>query len=299
MLVLGTVARFSACPVQLISTIHIQGKDADVSADKENAYSVLNKTLCHILPTISSGTCTSANGTTATITEASNFTSHTDAVNPASSFSKVQLQICLSSAVSREATEADVQALSNSTAIELKLRDLDSGVPTKWGEAPVVSVEEAGVSCAQCAHCPKATHAMQGSRCSQCQDGNQPGGDNLSCRACPTGHAGTRGTCARCTGKWVPNPQRTACDKKRPVWKEDWFVYLIAASLAVAAIAYVFRKMCRRIANKQSPEPEPVIPASSGKEMVAREMRNKDKDRQEKENEASAGGEHPAAAYKL
>ena len=135
----------------------------------------------------------------------------------------------------------------------------------KWGEAPVVSVEEAGVSCAQCAHCPKATHAMQGSRCSQCQDGNQPGGDNLSCRACPTGHAGTRGTCAKCTGKWVPNPQRTACDKKRPVWKEDWFVYLIAASLAVAAIAYVFRKMCRRIANKQSPEPESVIPASSGK----------------------------------
>ena len=294
MLVLGTVARFSACPVQFTSTIHVQGNDADVSADKENAYSVLNKALCHILPTISSDTCTSANGTTATMTEA-NFTSHTDAIKPVFSFSKVQLHICLSSAGSREATKADVQALSNSTAIQLKLRDLDSG--NKWGAVPVVSVEETGVSCSQCAQCPKATHAMQGSQCSQCQDGNQPGTDNLSCSACPSGHAGTGGTCVRCTGEWVPNPQRTACDKKQPVWKQDWFVYLIAAGLAVAAIAYVFRKMCKRIANKQPPEPESVIPASSGKEMVAREMRNKD--RQEPKNEAPADGELPAAAYKL
>ena len=295
LLVVGAVARFSACPVQLTGTLRVQGPNSDVISAKDSAYSVLNQSLCHVLPSIGSVTCTSANGTQAAIT-AANFTSYTDVVqNSKSSFSEVQLKICLSAAASREATESDVRALSNSSAIQQKLRELDSGASNVWGAEPVVSVKGAGVSCLQCAHCPQASHALQGDRCSQCHDGFQPASSNLVCKECPVGHAGTQGECKKCKGN-DPNPQRTKCDKKRPFWKRDWFVYLIAAIIAVAAIFYAFRKMCRRMANKQSPEPEPVVPATAGKEMVAREMRTKDK---EEEEQGVAYGEPPAAAYKL
>eukprot|EP00937_MAST-01D_sp_MAST-1D-sp2_P006400 g6400.t1 len=288
-LVVFTALSAGACPVSLNATLRLDGVSYDVDDALPNEQDLLKDALCRGPLGMSAG-CGTASITLTGTAEVET------AVSPPTEWSTVQLTACLQTA---SGTAPPLAAAGDGAKM---LQTLTAGA-SAWNTSTAASFSAVTIDCASCAHCPAATHAKTGttSRCSRCGDGFHAKSPNSTERAdgciqCPTGHAGTGGTCAECTGSYGPNKLRTECSVKVPVWKENWFLGLMAAIIVTAVVVGVFRKMLRRALNKESPEPDALVPKAAGKAMVTRDTSEVPDD--EEDLEPGRAGQQPAA-FKL